>query len=124
MNDFIPGIMPCSMTFVGWDSSPEGWIKVNSDGSVVALSKAACGGVLRNTFGDFLGGFSVNLGVCPITIAEVWGAFYGLQRACTRGFRRVVFEMDSTSAITLIKGYGQLSHPYAVSQRVRELLKK
>ena len=49
-----------------------------ADGSMVNASKAACGGLLRDASGGFVSGFSANLGVCPITIAEVWGAFYDL----------------------------------------------
>ena len=44
------------------DLPPHGWIKLNSDGFVDANLKALCGGVLRGSSGEFLGGFVVNLG--------------------------------------------------------------
>ena len=60
-----------SLQFIDWDHSLEGWTKINSDGLVLSASKASYGGLLRNSVEEYLGGYSVNLGVCPITIFEV-----------------------------------------------------
>ena len=48
---------------------------------LLLIIKRLCGGILRNHLGQFLGVVAANLGVCPIAIAEVWGAFYSLQLA-------------------------------------------
>ena len=62
---------------ISWSLPTEGWIKINSDGSVDQHSRASCGGLLRNS----LGHVAANLGICPISTAEVWGVFYSLQLA-------------------------------------------
>ena len=56
-------------------------LKLNSGGSALTSRKALCGGRLCEHMGHFLGGFAMNLGSCPITIAEIWGAYYALNLA-------------------------------------------
>ena len=63
------------------------------------------------------------LGNCPITIVDVWGALHGLELAWNKGFRSIILELDSTSAISLISCSYDLLLPYAsVIQRVGDLL--
>lgn len=59
----------------------EGWVKTNSDGSVLNHSLAVYGGVLRDSFGGFIRGFSANLGHHTVTITKVWGVLYALKMA-------------------------------------------
>ena len=77
------------VSFIGWELSPSNWVKINSDGSVLDSVKASCGGLIRDDSGAFLDGFSMNLGSCLITIAEVWGALYGLELAWNKGFHLI-----------------------------------
>ena len=66
----------------------------------------------------------MNLGVCPITVAEIWGAYY-LFMAWRDGHRRVLLEMDSKAAISIIQRGTDSTHPYAmVVARVQELLQR
>ena len=62
-----------------WSVPDEGWIKINSNGSVDQPFKASCGGILCNAVGHFFGGFIANLGCFSIIVAEIWGAFYSFQ---------------------------------------------
>ena len=91
----------------------EGWIKLNSDGSVANDRRASCEGLLHGTQGEFLGGFAANLGVCLISVAEIWDAYYGLLLAWNKGFCKVLLEMESTSAISLMRTDFNSRHPYA-----------
>ncbi|BAT87250.1 hypothetical protein VIGAN_05059900, partial [Vigna angularis var. angularis] len=50
-----------------WRCPPSGWVCLNTDGSVfenrrTGCSRGACGGLVRDSAGCFLGGFGVNLG--------------------------------------------------------------
>ncbi|KAJ1412772.1 Ribonuclease H-like superfamily [Sesbania bispinosa] len=73
----IPGFISESQS-IWWISPPEGWFKINCDGSVLSNnSQASCGGVLRNSFGEFVGGFAAKLGSCSITLAEIWAILHG-----------------------------------------------
>ena len=117
---------PRHLTHLAWTMSSDGWVKANSDGSVVehVHVHAACGGLIRDSGGAFLRGFSVNLGRCLIsTIAEVWGVFYALDLAWSMGFRCVFMELDSSAALCLIRKPLDRSHPYAsLIGRVQDLL--
>ena len=102
-----------------------GWVKVNCDGSVLHDLKAACGGLIRRAMGDFIGGFAANSGACPVTISELWGAYYGLLLAWNKGWRQAMLEIDSTSAIALIHNTNAECHPYAsVLKHVQSLLQR
>ena len=110
---------------IQWIPPPDGWFKMNSDGSVIDNSKATCGGLVRDPTGRFLGGFVANLGSCPVTVAELWGVYYVLQFAWNSGFNRILVEIDSLSALQLIHNSPNRSHPYAAAIRlVKEYLDK
>ncbi|CAI0389172.1 unnamed protein product [Linum tenue] len=71
-----------SMSFINWQKPPPGWVALNSDGSVVLASgSASAGGVIRDSSGQFMKGFSVNLGGGSITHAELSGIAHGLHSA-------------------------------------------
>ena len=66
-----------------------------------------------------------NLGICPIAVAELWGAYYALLIAWNKGFRQVLLELDSSSAIALIHNECIDNHPFAsIIKHVRHLLKR
>lgn len=76
---------------VGWNPPPSGWVKLNSDGSVRGGEyKASSGGIIRNMDGDWLSGYSWNIGACSIAKAELWGVVDGLHLAYEKGFRWTV----------------------------------
>ncbi|KAK8977446.1 hypothetical protein V6N11_049575 [Hibiscus sabdariffa] len=57
-----------------WTPPPYGWVKVNTDaaqGEGVGLMTA--GGLIRDSNGQWCGGFSKFLRVCSIIDAELWG---------------------------------------------------
>ena len=62
---------------------------------------ATCGGLLRDHNGRYLMGFSVNLDLCTITMAELWCIYFGLKVAAQMVYSKVVIEADSFSAVKL-----------------------
>ncbi|CAI0464349.1 unnamed protein product [Linum tenue] len=88
---------------LGWTPPQEGWVKINTDGSVFAEDKAAAGGLIRDPLGRCLEAFAINLGSCSITGAELKAVEAGLSAAWRRGFRRVILCLDSTTAINIIQ---------------------
>ncbi|CAN1779642.1 Putative ribonuclease H protein At1g65750 [Linum perenne] len=101
---------------VAWKAGPQGWLTVNSDGSVLGNhSKAAAGGLLRNEEGKCLQAFAINLGVCSITRAEIRGALEGLRLAWLTGFKKVEVQMDSLAAIAILLDMSPvINHQHAV----------
>ncbi|KAG4948586.1 hypothetical protein JHK86_041825 [Glycine max] len=64
-----------------WRCPPNGWVCLNTDGSVFENHRngstgSACGGLVRDSSGCFLGGFTVNLGITAVTLAELWGVVH------------------------------------------------
>ncbi|CAN1814851.1 hypothetical protein LINPERHAP1_LOCUS27249 [Linum perenne] len=52
---------------IQWSPAPEGFITINTDGSVIQPSKhAAGGGIIRDWQGRKITAFAVNLGICSI----------------------------------------------------------
>ncbi|CAN1779457.1 Putative ribonuclease H protein At1g65750 [Linum perenne] len=103
-----------------------GWTILNSDGSVLQPSgKAAAGGLLRDEMGRCSAAYSLNLGICSITRAELRGMIFGLQMAWDRGHRRVVAQLDSAVAVALLEADGEITHQHAAEiYQFRELQKR
>ncbi|KAF7814421.1 ribonuclease H [Senna tora] len=102
------------------------WIKVNCDGAVCNLSKkASCGGLLRDSYGNWISGYMANLGTTNVLTAELWGIYYGIKTAWAQGYRKVVVESDSTMAVKQIIGSSACDisvHP--VTYSIRKWLNK
>ena len=97
----IPSIS-WSLTLVCWKSPHEGFVKLNCDDYILSTLASACGGLIRDSLGCFCGGFVSNLSSCPIIVAEVWAIYYSLQLAWQKGFRHILLESNSSSALSYL----------------------
>ena len=89
--------------YISWQRHPNDWIKVNMDDSMLVHNgTAACGGLIRNHDGHFIVAFLANLGSCFNMLAELWGAYWGLHLSWGLGFRKVILEVNSASAVEFI----------------------
>lgn len=89
---------------IAWVPPPEGWIKVNTDSAYSATEElATAGGLIRDNQGNFIEGFTLNVGSCNPLSAEPWAILHCLQLAWDRGFRNVIMETDYLMASTLVK---------------------
>ncbi|MCH84126.1 ribonuclease H protein [Trifolium medium] len=69
-----------TITEVLWQPPFSIWIKCNIDGAAKGYPGfAACGGLYRNKYGDFIGGFADNLGIASSIYAE--GAIHAIEIA-------------------------------------------
>lgn len=67
-----------------------GYCKLNMDGySLGNLSPSGGGGILRDSDGDFLFGFSIPLGTLTSVQAEVKSLRFGLQQCLSRGYSNI-----------------------------------
>ncbi|CAN1130091.1 Putative ribonuclease H protein At1g65750, partial [Linum perenne] len=88
-------------------------ITLNSDGAVDrGTKKASTRGILRSSDGMCLLAYTMNLGYCSITRAEMRGAIEGLKRAWEAGFRRIILQMDSMAAISLLFNGDEIRHQH------------
>ncbi|CAI0423001.1 unnamed protein product [Linum tenue] len=111
---------------ISWKPPPPEWVCLNSDGSVLPeTGLGATGGLIRDHTGRCLSAFTLNLGACTITQAELRGAVEGLQVAWDRGHRRVRVQLDSQCAVQLIRRTDtEEHHCAAILARFRELLSR
>ena len=77
-------------------------VSVNVGAREYVIKSAGCGGLLRNTNGDWIKGYSYNISSCNVLAAEMWGAIKGLEIAWSEGHRKVLLEMDSAIAVKWI----------------------
>ncbi|CAN1732093.1 Putative ribonuclease H protein At1g65750 [Linum perenne] len=65
---------------VSWQAGPHDWVTLNSDGSVLGVrGSSAAGGLITDSSGNCLHAFTINMGVCSITRAEIRGAIEGVR---------------------------------------------
>ncbi|CAN1178535.1 Putative ribonuclease H protein At1g65750, partial [Linum perenne] len=108
---------------IAWEPGPIDWWTLNSDGSVDPHSRRALvGGLLRDNEGRCLFAYTMNLGACSITRAEMRGAIQGLEYAWDKGYRRIFVKLDSMAAINLLTSTEDIEHQHRMEViRFREL---
>ncbi|CAN1819071.1 Putative ribonuclease H protein At1g65750, partial [Linum perenne] len=90
-----------------------------------ANGMAAAGGVLRNWEGRVVDAFTINLGICSITRAELTGAVKGLERAWELGVRELTVQLDSICAVRLLSDLANTDHQHAcIVERFRALMSR
>ncbi|CAN1171504.1 Putative ribonuclease H protein At1g65750, partial [Linum perenne] len=111
---------------IAWEPGEEGWVILNTDGSVQAAgNKAAAGGVIRSSEGRYLHAFCTNLGKCSIMRAELRGLNIGLNMAWEHGFRKVSARVDSQAILSLVRTDEDATHQHVVDiSDLRELLQR
>ncbi|KAK4268336.1 hypothetical protein QN277_025008 [Acacia crassicarpa] len=89
---------------VRWEAPPCGTCKINVDGSFITKSReAGIGGLIRNSNGQWIFGFSEPVKVETILHVELLAIKKGLELAWNKGCRNVICETDSKDSLKLIK---------------------
>lgn len=85
---------------VRWTPPPEDYYKLNTDGSLNnATGNASAGGLIRDWEGNWVRGFTVNIGKTSSFAAELWG----LILCKDLGLRNIHIEMDSNSIMQMLQ---------------------
>ena len=88
---------------IQWLKPPEGWHKLNTDGSVVSTNGLSrCGGLLRDCSRQWVVGFAKSISVSSSIAAELWALREGLGLCLENGISVVEIELDSSVAISLV----------------------
>ena len=67
------------------------------------MGLAGAGGLVRDSTGAWVAGFTYMIGTCSSTRAELWGVFTGLNFVWNLGLRKIILEVDSKSVAELIE---------------------
>ncbi|CAN1183110.1 Putative ribonuclease H protein At1g65750, partial [Linum perenne] len=101
-------------TGIAWEPGEEGWAVLNTDGSVLSdSSKAAAGGLIRNSEGRCLKAFCINLGRCSIMRAELRCIINGLLIAWDIGYQKIEACVDSRAILSLVQIEALCTHQHA-----------
>ncbi|XP_020412737.1 uncharacterized protein LOC109947231 [Prunus persica] len=124
-NNLLKKTTSQTQMFLAWQPPPCGFSKLNIDGSRVSASGCiAAGGIIRNSEGSWIAGFSANLGHGEVLVAEAWALYYGLNLAWQMGLRQITVNSDSALVVDMVNGEWVDSHPMSVLlTKCRELLK-
>ncbi|CAN1807882.1 Putative ribonuclease H protein At1g65750 [Linum perenne] len=117
---------PREVVDLAWDPGPIGWMVLNTDGSVnLNRKRATAGGLLRDADGRYSLAYTMNLGNCSITRAEMRGALRGLELAWDAGYRKLIVCLDSMAAVQLLTKSGEPNHQHGMETlRFRELINR
>ncbi|KAF7831760.1 reverse transcriptase [Senna tora] len=85
----------------------------------------SCGGVIRNSHGDWITGFTKKLGKGMVFQAELWGALLGLKSTWDLHLPRVILETDSALVYNFITNGCRKSSPAInMARKFKDLLAK
>ena len=80
---------------IRWEKPEQGWWKLNTNGSWnAAVGSAVGGGLIRDSWGNWVTGFTRKLGSANSFIAEVWTLRDGLMLCVQRKLPIVIVEID------------------------------
>ncbi|KAK2459136.1 TMV resistance protein N [Trifolium repens] len=97
--DRVIHLVPKTVRQVKWLPPVDGWVALNTDGAGKDEENHGCGGLIRGRSGEWLGGFAKGLGNCNTEVAELWGAWEGLNLAWNLGYRKVDLRLDAMSVV-------------------------
>ncbi|XP_049378041.1 uncharacterized protein LOC125842768 [Solanum stenotomum] len=92
------------VTVVKWIKPPDGWVKINTDGSALGNpGKIGAGGIIRDQSGKMLLAFATPLGEGSNNQAEVAATLFGMTWSLQLGYRNVILEVDSQLLVDCIE---------------------
>jgi ribonuclease HI len=108
--------VPRTQIMIGWTALEAGWVRINSDGAGKENGYAGCGGFIRSSDKEWLGGF-------PAYVAELWGIFEGLKLARRLGFHKVEVCFDSRAVYNnIVNGMNSNVMGESLVQRIHHLM--
>lgn len=111
--------------WINWSPPVWPWCKSNSDGSCKKSGLASAGGIIRDHKGQWIRGFSHNIGCCSITLAELQGLYQGLLLAWEVGIRWLLMEVDNLCVYDLVVSVNNAPNGYyQLILSIQEMLKR
>lgn len=107
-----------------WITPNHGWVKVNIDGAFAQASNTnACGGLIRDSDGNFIRGFICRLDNGDALSTKLCAYIHALKLAWVLGYFKIELEYDSKEAIdSMQKGCDPTHLEYEVIEEARLLV--
>ena len=87
-----------------WEKPPIGWIKLNTNGSIIGcIERTGCGGVVRDEHGNWVVRFTRHVGATNTFAAELWGLRDGLLLCSSLNISCLIVEIDAKVIVDAIK---------------------
>ena len=87
---------------VSWTKLDLGWFKLNTNASVLLSSNCACGGgLIRDSYGSWIRGFSRLIGASNCLLAELWALRDGITMAKNLNIAKLVINVNAAEVISL-----------------------
>jgi ribonuclease HI len=102
-NSNVVALRNQTVMMVGWSPPKPMYLIINTDGAYKVNQVAGCGGVIRGSHGEWIGGFAKNVGLCSAFVAELWGVLEGLRYIHRLGFNKVELSLDSEAVVRVIQ---------------------
>lgn len=99
---------------VRWKKPPPSWYKLNADeASLGNPGKAEEGGIIRDSAGSWIKGFSRSIGFTTSITAKLWALRDGLLLAVQLGVQNLEVELDAKVIVDLIQSRNCLNAFYS-----------
>ncbi|XP_058775278.1 uncharacterized protein LOC131649534 [Vicia villosa] len=92
-----------TVKLVHWCTPKHGFVKLNIDGAHDHNGLSGSGGIIRDSHGTWIGGFSNCIGSCSPLMAELWSVYLGIKLVLDLGYLKVEVESDAIRAVDCIK---------------------
>ncbi|KAF3972033.1 hypothetical protein CMV_004428 [Castanea mollissima] len=103
-------LVPRVVVACRWEKPPEGWIKLNTDGCAAgSMGLASCGGVVRDSHGEWIFGFSRHIGITNSFVVELWGLRDGLMLCSNLNIPSLIVELDAKSIVEIFCKVGYVN---------------
>ena len=87
---------------VSWTKLDLGWFKLNTNASVLLSLNCACGGgLIRDSYGSWIRGFSRLIGASNCLLAELWALRDGITMAKNLNIAKLVINVNAAEVISL-----------------------
>ncbi|KAE8731150.1 hypothetical protein F3Y22_tig00002840pilonHSYRG00476 [Hibiscus syriacus] len=105
-----------------WQPPTQGSYCINTDGAVSLQTRHGTAvGLIRNSNGQWEGGFNKNIGNCSALQAELWGIFEGLRLAQNLGMENMIIQTDSVQAIKSLEDPSAANSSLALVRAITKL---
>lgn len=91
-----------------WTKPDLGWLKLNTNASIIN-GRADVGGLIRDSNGNWVQGFSKSIGTSSVLMAELWALRDGIRMAKNLNIQSLLINMDCSEVVNLITSHSSIN---------------